>query len=117
MKRTVRTLVAAGAATAALTTMTAVPAHAQDTLFVTIGGKPRATGYWLPATNQLCVHLVRGYRATVSLGRVGQVHDYRSNKMMSCSVVDADQGAPYRFTLTWVGTNGRAATRSVSVRG
>lgn len=117
MKRTVRTLVAAGAATAALTTMTTVPAHAQDRLFVSIGGQERAAGYWLPATNQLCVTLTKGYRATVGLGRLGQVHDYRADPRISCRTLRADQGARYRFKLTWVGVNGRVVTRTLAVRG
>ena len=36
---------------------------------------------------------------------------------MVCDVVRADRGRDYRFTLTWVGTNGRTATRSEVVKG
>lgn len=117
MSRTVRTLATVGAATAALTALTTAPAHAYDQLYVSLDGSHRATAYWFGETNQLCVHLARGYRATATLGGIGQVHDYGSNGQMVCDVVSADRGRDYRFTLTWVGTNGRTATRSEVVKG
>lgn len=118
MKKLVRAAVAGTAAALITVAGTASPALAGVySISVSYNGEVKARATWDNDIDQLCVNLLKGYRATATING-NSITDYSAGNGQVCIWVNnVSSNSFYDFRIAWDGTGGGYATNHTSVRG